>query len=390
MQQGLLGRISRSSIMEYHAFGIISYLQRFRTWNFTDCNINAGSDQEKTFGPTISSLIHRHIGPERLLLWDSKKRGGRPDTMKILKEVYHYWGAEVVFITSNYIGNSEIMEGCKEAGIPAFGTLWDFPAKPTNAPQLTGRPSRLFLSIVAFPPTRRRVTKQAQACNDMKVKYLGYEALLQKEVSDIVGPSVHQQKRVNGSSVSESISSCFTKNCRREASATGKSAHEGDGSSLGNVNGCGSQMTEVEAHDDFIRIIKAAALLTSGLDVKHEECVEWLCRFKCFWYHCRRDDLEDDFVLDDTVALSDDEDQDGDVVDIAIVPQDVDEEEGHGADAVESIERDDAKEERKRKRKEKVKEKKLKVRRPRLLSTVLHSTPATTSGASLRPLIRKV
>lgn len=32
----------------------------------------------------------------------------------------------VVFITSNFIGNSEIMEGCKEAGIPAFGTLWDF------------------------------------------------------------------------------------------------------------------------------------------------------------------------------------------------------------------------------------------------------------------------
>jgi hypothetical protein len=32
----------------------------------------------------------------------------------------------VVFITSNYIGNSEIMQGCKEAGIPAFGTLWDF------------------------------------------------------------------------------------------------------------------------------------------------------------------------------------------------------------------------------------------------------------------------
>jgi hypothetical protein len=32
----------------------------------------------------------------------------------------------VVFITSNYIGNTEIMEGCKESGIPAFGTLWDF------------------------------------------------------------------------------------------------------------------------------------------------------------------------------------------------------------------------------------------------------------------------
>lgn len=79
------------------------------------------------------------------MLWDSKLRGGRPDTMKILKEAYHYWGAEglvvhstyhagglpisssaVVFITSNYTGNSEIMQGCKEADIPAFGTLWDF------------------------------------------------------------------------------------------------------------------------------------------------------------------------------------------------------------------------------------------------------------------------
>lgn len=34
-----------------------------------------GSDQEKTFGPTISGLIHKHIGPERMTLWDSKARG---------------------------------------------------------------------------------------------------------------------------------------------------------------------------------------------------------------------------------------------------------------------------------------------------------------------------
>lgn len=53
-----------------------------------------GSDQEKTFGPTISGLIHRYVEPERLLLWDSKLRGGRPDTMKILKEVYASWDAE--------------------------------------------------------------------------------------------------------------------------------------------------------------------------------------------------------------------------------------------------------------------------------------------------------
>lgn len=46
--------------------------------------------------------------------------GGRPDVMKLVREAYYAWGAEVVFITSNYQGNKEIMEGCKSEGIPAF------------------------------------------------------------------------------------------------------------------------------------------------------------------------------------------------------------------------------------------------------------------------------
>jgi len=40
--------------------------------------------------------------------------------MKLIKETYDSWGAEVVFITSNYQGTQEMMEGCKEAGVPAF------------------------------------------------------------------------------------------------------------------------------------------------------------------------------------------------------------------------------------------------------------------------------
>ena len=40
--------------------------------------------------------------------------------MKLIKRVYRYWRAEVVFITSNRMGNKEMMEGCKQAGIPAF------------------------------------------------------------------------------------------------------------------------------------------------------------------------------------------------------------------------------------------------------------------------------
>ncbi len=40
--------------------------------------------------------------------------------MKLVRETYHTWGAEVVFVTSNFGGNKEIMEGCKAEGIPAF------------------------------------------------------------------------------------------------------------------------------------------------------------------------------------------------------------------------------------------------------------------------------
>ncbi|KAG8793830.1 hypothetical protein FRC12_001460 [Ceratobasidium sp. 428] len=185
MQQGLLGRISRSSILEYHAFGIISegthspyhymvcgvqgdftrglvedppkylwtrelkfagvsntstlYRRGIRICTGTGIGaalstclqsdqwflIWIGSDQEKTFGKTISGLIEMHIPPERRILWDSKK-GGRPNTMKLIEEIYKSFDAEVVFITSNYVGNREMMVGCRKLGIPAFGTLWDF------------------------------------------------------------------------------------------------------------------------------------------------------------------------------------------------------------------------------------------------------------------------
>ncbi|KAF7362686.1 hypothetical protein MVEN_00617900 [Mycena venus] len=189
MQQGLLSRISRGglrgSLLEYHAFGTISKGRQSEEHNlicgvqgdFTQSLVNhppthlwtrqlkfagvsntsklykrgirvctgtglgvalstclqspdwyliwMGSNQEKTFGKTISALI-ASLPPSQYTLWDSKERGGRPDVMKLLKETYLSWGAEVVFITSNMGGNTEMMEGCKKEGIPAFGTLWDF------------------------------------------------------------------------------------------------------------------------------------------------------------------------------------------------------------------------------------------------------------------------
>ncbi|KAK0445122.1 hypothetical protein EV421DRAFT_339985 [Armillaria borealis] len=186
MRQGLVCRISEGPLMEYHAFGTISegiesgehYLISGVQGDFTrrlvenppthlwtrelkfaavgatsslyrrglrvctgtglgaclsTCIQNPnwyllwmGSDQEKTFGPEISGLIKKHLYPDRVTLWDSKARGTRANTVKIIKDIYHAWGAEVVIITTNAQGNKEMTEGLKEAGIPCFGTLWDF------------------------------------------------------------------------------------------------------------------------------------------------------------------------------------------------------------------------------------------------------------------------
>jgi hypothetical protein len=48
-----------------------------------------------------------------MILWDTKKRGGRPDSMQLLKDTWTSFGAEVIFITSNKQGNDEMMQGCR-------------------------------------------------------------------------------------------------------------------------------------------------------------------------------------------------------------------------------------------------------------------------------------
>ncbi|KAI0785404.1 hypothetical protein BC629DRAFT_1593878 [Irpex lacteus] len=185
IQQGLLGRISRTATMEYHGFGIISegiesnthyiiagvqgdwtrglvsdppkalwtremkfaglpYLAHFFRRGIAICTgsgigavlsttlqldnwflIWIGSDMEKTFGPVLFEMIARRMPKERYILFDTKKEGRRPDTMKMLKDIYVAFKAEVVLITSNPAGNAELMQGCKENGMHSFGPLWD-------------------------------------------------------------------------------------------------------------------------------------------------------------------------------------------------------------------------------------------------------------------------
>lgn len=220
IQQGLLGRISRSAVTEYHGFGIISegiesrchymiagvqgdwtrglvenppthlytrqlkvclivqsimpcadaltkfaglpYLAHLYRRGIAICTgsgigavlstcvqldnwflIWIGSDMENTFGPVLFDMIKRRIPKERCIVFDTKKEGRRPDTMKMLKDVYVAFKAEgmwtpifdgpdrnsllplVVVITSNPKGNAELMQGCKENGMHSFGPLWD-------------------------------------------------------------------------------------------------------------------------------------------------------------------------------------------------------------------------------------------------------------------------
>ena len=49
---------------------------------------------EKTFGPVLFDMIHRTMPKERYILFDTKKEGCRPDTMKMLKDVYVAFKAE--------------------------------------------------------------------------------------------------------------------------------------------------------------------------------------------------------------------------------------------------------------------------------------------------------
>ena len=53
-----------------------------------------GSDMEKTFGPVLFEMIARKMTKERYILFDTKKEGRRPDTMKMLKDIYIAFKAE--------------------------------------------------------------------------------------------------------------------------------------------------------------------------------------------------------------------------------------------------------------------------------------------------------
>ncbi|KAJ1284300.1 hypothetical protein BS78_03G193800 [Paspalum vaginatum] len=182
---GLLGRISRSPLSEWHAFGIISdntdthAMLAGAVGDFTRALISDPPTRLWVRGvhfaglPYLLNMYRRATmvatgsgicvfmsflmqpGPAELsLVWVAKGieanygeemkaaaysserlRGrvivhdtavmGRPNVAALTVEAARRWGSEVVVVTSNPEGSRDVVTGCKKAGIPAFGPIWD-------------------------------------------------------------------------------------------------------------------------------------------------------------------------------------------------------------------------------------------------------------------------
>ncbi|GLJ38625.1 hypothetical protein SUGI_0787570 [Cryptomeria japonica] len=180
---GLLGRISRSPLSDWHAFGIISdgkcqhmmlagavgdftrelvsdppkflytrcihfaglpYLINmydrvvlvatgsgicvFLSFSLQPCAaqvyvIWVAKSIEKNFGEEIVRMVKDHP-PEKRIIHDTAV-SGRPNVAEMTVKAVRNWNAEVVIVTSNPSGSRDVVNECKTRGIPAFGPIWD-------------------------------------------------------------------------------------------------------------------------------------------------------------------------------------------------------------------------------------------------------------------------
>lgn len=180
---GLLGRISRSPLSEWHAFGIISngkdnhmmlagavgdftkglvshppnhlwvrglhfaglpYLVNmynravlvatgsgicvFLSFLLQPCNADVcmvwvTKGVEENFGKEIMEMMSGYP-TEKIIIHDTMI-SGRPNIAKISIEAAKNLKAEVVVVTSNPQGSKDVVSACKTAGFAAFGPIWD-------------------------------------------------------------------------------------------------------------------------------------------------------------------------------------------------------------------------------------------------------------------------
>ncbi|XP_058100729.1 adenylate-forming reductase 03009-like [Magnolia sinica] len=183
VKAGLLGRISPSPLLEWHAFGIISdgnkdhMMLAGAVGDFTKslvsnppshlwvrsvrfaglpylvnmyqrvvlvatgsgicvflsfllqpcaadvCLIWVAKGIEQNFGKEIKDMVCR-FPTEKVIIHDTAV-SGRPNVAEMSIDAAKRWRAEVVIVTSNPQGSRDVVNACKGAGIAAFGPIWD-------------------------------------------------------------------------------------------------------------------------------------------------------------------------------------------------------------------------------------------------------------------------
>ncbi|KAJ3670885.1 hypothetical protein LUZ60_008311 [Juncus effusus] len=186
VKAGLLGRISRSPLSEWHAFGIISdnkdthMMLAGAVGDFTNglvsdpphhlwvrgvhfaglpylvnlyqrvvlvatgsgicvflsfllqpckaevCIVWIARGVEENFGKEIKDMMENEniIRGKKVIIHDTKMMG-RPNVSEMAVDAAKEWNAEVVVVTSNPEGSRDVVTACKKAGVAAFGPIWD-------------------------------------------------------------------------------------------------------------------------------------------------------------------------------------------------------------------------------------------------------------------------
>lgn len=78
---------------------------------------------EQNFGREIKEWMSGHP-KEKVIVHDTAVLG-RPNVSEMSVAAAKNFGAEVVIVTSNPEGSKDVVDACKDAGIAAFGPIWD-------------------------------------------------------------------------------------------------------------------------------------------------------------------------------------------------------------------------------------------------------------------------
>ncbi|KAJ7570688.1 hypothetical protein O6H91_01G131700 [Diphasiastrum complanatum] len=79
---------------------------------------------QKTYGDDIYKLVSE-TASEKITVFDTATLGSRSMMKEMVIKKAKEWEAQVVFVTSNRRGTSEFVTSCRDAGIAAFGPIWD-------------------------------------------------------------------------------------------------------------------------------------------------------------------------------------------------------------------------------------------------------------------------